>query len=386
MPPDFDIVCFSNDWGGDPLSKTHLMRLATRNHRVLWVESLGNRAPRASGRDLARIGRRLAKVTAGVREVEPNLFVLSPFALPVYGSRLAQAANATLLSAQVRLAMARLGMERPVVISYLPAAAPVVDRLGASLVVYHCVDEFSEFKGAGNAIATLERQLVARSDLVVCASQPLLEAKRPLHPSVHLLRHGVDHRHFAQSVRPELAVHPLVRDLPKPVLAFVGLIAEWVDQELLAAVADHFAHGTLLVVGHANVEAKVLSRRKNVVFTGRRPYTELPSILRGVDVSLVAFRENELARNSNPLKAREYLAAGLPVVSTPIPEIERLGLCHIASGPRDFIAAIEGALAAGAGPSELRSAAIRHESWESRWTELEALIRESLRPSARSAG
>ena len=81
-----DLVVFSNDWDGDPLSKTHIMRILARDNRVLWVNSIGNRAPKANAHDARRIWKKLSTFTEGVREVEPNLFVLAPLAVPLYGS------------------------------------------------------------------------------------------------------------------------------------------------------------------------------------------------------------------------------------------------------------------------------------------------------------
>ena len=78
-----DIVVFSNDWDGDPLSKTHIMRILSRENRILWVNSIGNRAPKANAHDAQRIFRKLASFTQGIKEVEPNLFVLAPLAIPL---------------------------------------------------------------------------------------------------------------------------------------------------------------------------------------------------------------------------------------------------------------------------------------------------------------
>ena len=374
----FDIVCFSNDWDGDPLSKMHLMRLAARHNRVLWVSSVGNRAPRATSRDLRRMGRKLQQAFGGLKEVEANIHVLSPLALPVYGHDWIRRVNGVALAGQVKRAMRQLGMSRPIVISFLPGAAPAVSHLDALLRVYYCVDEFSAFDGAGAAIASLERELIARSDLVICSAERLVRAKKKQHPRVELVRHGVDVAHFSHAVQPGSSVSELVADLPRPVLGFVGLMAEWVDQELLGALADHYPHGTVVIVGREDCDTTALRLRRNVLFVGRRPYTELPSIMKGFDVALVPFRDNELTLAANPLKAREYLAAGLPVVSTPIPEVERLGACRIARGPEGFIAAIDAVLAEGAGPSAARSATMATESWESRWDEVAALLAERL--------
>ena len=373
-----DIVCFSNDWDGDPLSKMHLMRLAARHNRVLWVSSVGNRAPRATSRDLQRMARKLTQAFGGVREVEANIHVLAPLALPVYGHEWIRRLNGRALAAQVNHAMRRLGMSRPIVISFLPGAAPAISHIDAQLRVYYCVDEFSAFDGAGAAIASLERELIARSDLVICSAERLVLAKKKLHPRVELVRHGVDVAHFGRALQSGSALSELVSDLPHPVRGFVGLMAEWVDQELLGALADHYARGTVVIVGREDCDTTALRMRRNVLFVGRRPYAELPSIMKGFDVALVPFRDSELTQAANPLKAREYLAAGLPVVSSPIPEVERLGGCRIARGPAGFIEAIDAILAEGAGPSAARAATMASESWEARWDDVAALLAERL--------
>jgi glycosyltransferase involved in cell wall biosynthesis len=388
MLQGIDIVCFSNDWDGDPLSKTHLMRLAARNNRVLWVNSIGNRAPRATARDFRRLGHKLVQVLEGVHEVEHNIHVLAPLALPIFGQAWAQELNGRILDAQIRTVQARLGMTNPIAISFLPGAASAFARMQARLHVYYCVDEFSAFDGAGLAIAQLERETIAHADLVICSSEKLQRAKERLHPRVALVRHGVDLAHFRRATDPTIPLSGLMRDLPRPVLGFVGLVAEWVDQELLSAIAERFSEGTLVIVGREDCDTTLLRTHPNIVFLGRRPYAELPSIMKGFDIGLVPFRENELAEAANPLKAREYVAAGLPVISTPIPEVERLGVCRIASGAPEFIRAIEGILADGAGPTTARSATMAAHSWDSRWTEVESLFAEQLglsSPERRSA-
>jgi hypothetical protein len=141
-----DIVCFSNDWNGDPLSKTHLMKILARENRILWVNSVGNRRPTASARDLRRIVEKLRDVARGITEPWPNIHVLGPLAVPAYGE-LGRALNRRILRAQSLAAMRKLHFTRPISWSFLPASAPVSGTLGEELVVYHCVDEFSKFTG-----------------------------------------------------------------------------------------------------------------------------------------------------------------------------------------------------------------------------------------------
>ncbi|WP_242395143.1 glycosyltransferase [Anaeromyxobacter oryzisoli] len=377
-----DIVCFSNDWDGDPLSKTHIMRILARENRVLWVNSIGNRAPRATAADAARIWKKLRDVARGTFLAEPNLHVLPPLYVPAYGSAIARAANGHLLRLQVLGAMRRLGLRDVVSWSFLPSAAAVAGTLGEALVVYHAVDEFSAFSDASSHVAELERRLLRRADLVIVSSERLLAAKREVNPRTVLVRHGVDHAHFARALDPTLAVPAPLARLPRPVIGFFGLLADWIDLELVRRVADAYPRASVVLLGKAIADLRPLEGARNVHLFGRRPYAELPAWCRGFDVALTPFRRNELALAANPLKAREYVAAGLPNVCTDLPELRRIPGCTVTRTADEFVAAVGEALRSG-GPSEARSALVRGEGWEAKVDELRAHVAAA---EARGAG
>ncbi len=361
-----DIICFSNDWSGDPLSKTHLMRLLARDNRILWVNSIGYRAPTASKADINRAFRKLVAAAGPVTEPERNIFVLNPIAIPAYGSPRVRELNRRLLRFQVKRAMRRLGFRRPVNWVYMPAAAVVAGDLGEDLLIYHCVDEYTGFSGvSARSIAELEERLIRRSDLVVVSSELLYQSKVRINPHTVLVRHGVDHAHFYRALDPETTVPDDIARLPRPIIGFFGLIADWVDVDLMAHVAKQFSEGSLVLLGKATTDVSVLERLPNVHLLGRKHYDQLPAYCKGFDVALMPFRINELTLNSNPLKVREYLAAGLEVVSTPIPEVEVLGLCRIGADGESFVREVRAALT-NPGPRAERSEAVRGESWEAR--------------------
>lgn len=366
-----DIVCFSNDWDGDPLSKTHLMRLLARENRILWVNSLGNRTPRASASDAAKILRKLRAAAQGVVEVEHNIHVLSPLYVPAYASEAARSANRALVRHQVRRAMSRLGMSRPITWSFLPSAAPVAGTLGESLVVYHVVDEFSAFSDVSEGVAELERRLLERADLVVASSQRLLEAKRRVNPRTVLVRHGVDWAHFARACEPGPIPAELAR-LPRPVIGFFGLVADWIDLALVRRVADAYPRASVVLVGKVVTSTAPLAGAGNVHLVGRKPYAELPDWCRGFTVALTPFKRNDLALAANPLKAREYVAAGLPNVCTDLPELRAVPGCTVARDDDAFVAEVGRAIAAGGGPALARSALVRADGWEAKIDELRA--------------
>jgi glycosyltransferase involved in cell wall biosynthesis len=381
-----DLVVFSNDWDGDPLSKVHIMRILSRDNRVLWVNSIGNRAPKANAHDLRRIWKKLASFTEGIREVEPNLFVLAPLAIPFYGSEAVRAANRTLLRAQVLRAMRRLHFKRPISWSFLPASAPVSGRLGEEFVVYHCVDEFSAFSDTnGRYIAEMEERLLRRADLVITSAERLRDNKVRVNPNTVLVRHGVDFNHFVKACDPATRIPEDIASLPRPILGFFGLVADWVDLEAIAAAARAHPEGSVVVIGKVapDVDPAVLKAEPNIHLLGRKPYAELPGYCRAFDVALMPFRVNELTLNANPLKVREYLAAGLPVVSSDIPEVRKVGLCKVARDTEDFVRKVDECLAEGAGPSLERAERIRHESWEAKVEEIRAFVGEAMLKAGR---
>ena len=381
-----DIVCFSNDWDGDPLSKMHAMKILARENRVLWVNSIGNRRPTATARDARRILKKLGGAVLGLQERHPNIWVLTPLAIPFYGSELVRAANGALLKAQIQRAILQLGFQDPISWSFLPSSAPVSGLLGESLVVYHCVDEFSAFSDApAKEIRELERRLLLRSDVVICSSEKLRADKARVNPNAHLVQHGVDLAHFARAFDPRTTVPDDLRGAPGPVIGFWGLIADWVDLQLIRHVADAFSGGTVVLLGNASTDLGPLQGARNVRLLGRRPYDDLPRYARAFDVALMPFRVNELTLAANPLKVREYLAAGLPVVSTAIPEVERLGLCRIGKDADGVVREIAAAIAAGPGPSEVRAAQVRSEGWEARVAEMQEIVLATLQARKKAA-
>lgn len=372
-----DIVCFANDWDGDPLSKKHVMTRLARRNRVLWVNSTGNRRPRASVGDLRRSAAKIRQFARGMRPAGHGIHVYPPIFVPLFGSAAARRLNRSLLVGGLNRARRRLGFSSPITWSFLPTSADVAGSLGERLVVYHCVDEYTEFSGTdGGAVAAMERRLLERADVVIVSSAPLLEAKRKHNPNVHLVTHGVDVEHFRRACSPATAVPEELAALPRPVIGFFGLIADWVDLDLLRRLALARPDWSLALLGKVDTDPEPLLGLDNVHLFGRRPYDELPGWCKGFDVAVLPFAINELTLAANPLKLREYLAAGLPVVATPIPEVERLGaLVRTGRDAGEFAARIEELLAAGRrGPDPAASRRMDGESWDEKVRRMSEIV------------
>ncbi len=372
-----DILCFSHDWSGDPLSKTHLMRVLSRDNRVLWVNALALRTPTSSSKDVARIISKLKKFTEPLEEVEKNIFVLNPLAIPAYGNPLVRGFNRRVLLSQIRKAMRKLGFKRPVNLVFNPAAGLLTGNLGAEKLIYYCVDEYSAFTGAAAGLKQIEDKLFADSDLVIVSAEKLYEEKKKFNRETHLIRHGTDWQHFRKALSNDTRVPREIRDLPGPIIGFHGLLADWVDFEGIKRVAEDFSQGSVVLVGKIAVDAErkigILEGVENIHFIGRRPYEELPAFCKGFDVGINPFIINDLTLAANPLKVREYLAAGLPVVSSDLPEVRILEHCFRYDSHDGFVAEIEKALAHTSSRTEI-SDSVKSESWESKVDELRRIL------------
>ncbi len=373
-----DIICFSNDWDADPLSKKHIMtRLAARN-RILWVNSIGNRNPTASVRDCKRIAVKLAAFARGHRRVAENLYVYTPLAIPFHGNAFSRWLNRFALTLQLRWITGKLGFRNPITWTFVPSSADVAGSLGESRVIYHCTDEFTEFSGTDRAaIGEMEKKLILKSDAVIVCSDRLRHSKLKQGIVPSLVTHGVDVDHFRKACDPETGVPADIAAIWKPIVGFFGLIEDWVDLDLIGYLARERPWWSFVLIGKLVRDDSPVRGLANVHLLGRKDYRELPAYAKAFDAAILPFVINELTLASNPLKLREYLAAGVPVVSSAIPEAERLrGLVQIASTPQEFLRELDHRI--GNGTPRVERLRISHamdaETWDHKVEELSRIV------------
>ena len=380
-----NIVCFAKDWSEDPTSNNHVMKMLARDNRVLWMNSIATRAPSlTSSRDLHKIATKLKSFAKGPIHVENQLDIYTPVVLPFPHSALATRVNERILRSSIGLLRRRRGMNDFQLWSFIPSAAKYIGKLDESLVVYYCTDEWSHFSSVDrDRTMALERELCEKADIVFTTAATLLETKRPFNPETHLALHGVDQGHFARALDPATEVAPEMKNLSHPVVGFVGLIQDWVDIDLIRYMAERHRDWQLVLVGKSLVDLSSIERLPNVHLLGRKPYESLPAYLKAFDVGIIPFKLNELTRNVNPIKLREYLSAGLPVVSTDMPEVARYvkaagelaNACTVVTHHEDFDAAVVRALATDSPAARrARSEAMLAETWERKVAALGAHI------------
>ena len=364
-------------------------RMAARGHRVLFVESTGLRSPAllGSGHDRRRVWARLRGWLRGARPAGENLWVLSPLALPAGWPAPLRALSERWLARSVARCAGRLGLRRPVVWAFLPTALAVARRLDGRRLVYHCVDRYAANPGVdAERIAQAEAEMLAAADRVLAASPELAAGLRRLRPDAICLPNVADVALFGRALRENLPEPPELAGVPRPRAIYVGNLAAYrVDFRLLAALARSLPDVHQVLVGAVGLgDAGAPSRAwrelvdlPNVHAFGPRPQETLPAWLRHADVALIPFLDNEHTRASLPLKLWEYLAAGLPVVASDLPnfgEPARAGLVRTARGAPAFAEAVRAALAEPAARRAERHERARAHDWPARIDELERLL------------
>ncbi|HYP18027.1 MAG TPA: glycosyltransferase [Opitutus sp.] len=262
------------------------------------------------------------------------------------------------------------------------AVTAFAGHLDESLIVYDCMDELSQFKGAPPELLQRERELLEVADVVFCGGRKMRDKRLRVNPNSHFYGTGVDCRHFGTALSPSTKVAPEIAALNGPVLGYFGVVDERIDYELLAALADANPKWHVVMVGpFAKVDPAQFPQRPNLHWLGGRAYADLPAFTKGFSVCLMPFALNEATEYINPTKALEYMAAGRPVVSTALDEVKSnfSNVARIAKSPAEFIALCRREVEA---PSQARIARglklAAENTWEANVAKMEAHVADAL--------
>jgi glycosyltransferase involved in cell wall biosynthesis len=381
-----DILCFSStDWGGVWGSRQQVMlRFARRGHRVLFIERPAglehlSRYPRLRQRKFRRW-------REGLRQVQDNLWIVSlPPLLPGrYYSVTINRINQWFTACWSRRYLRKLAFTAPVLWFYNPEQEPLIGRFGEQLSVYHCIDEFTAGTTGRKrrSIASLEAALLHRVDIVFANSLPTYENKHRFNPHTYRIPSGADVAHFAQALDSTVPVHPAIMDIPQPRIGYIGHINERLDYTVLEYLARQRPTWSLVLVGDTypwTLEAPPLRRLRalpNVHFLGQYPFAEIPALVKGMDICLLPYVDDERAHYRSPLKLYEYLAAGKPVVSTDHPEAQELGdVVYMTSAVETFLERVAQALAQDSPERrQQRVTVAQQHSWDRRVDQMEHIV------------
>lgn len=358
-----DLVCWSHlRWDFVYQRPQHLLTRAAADRRVFFFEE-----PVFNGSMHLEVRER----DAGVKVITPHL----PAGLH------SDVARQAVLNEMLHRFFSKNRISEYVFWYYTPMALEFTRQFSPVATVFDCMDELSAFQGAPQQLLEREKDLLSLADVVFTGGYSLYEAKRHRHPAVYAFPSSIDRAHFNQArTRQEDPADQ--KEIPHPRLGFFGVIDERFDVQLIDEAAAARPDWQFIMIGPVvKIDPSSLPQRANIHYLGGKDYRELPGYIAGWDVALLPFAQNESTRFISPTKTPEYLAAGKPVVSTPIQDVVRpygeMELVQIASNTDEFVAAIERALSPDAtNDNWLRQvdSFLAQTSWDDTWERMSALI------------
>ena len=380
------MVCFSGvDWwyhnGG--LFCPQVMRRLSRNYRVLFVNSLGMRVPsfRNDKNAIKKIIRKLCSMRHFVKKVEYRMYVFSPLSLPFYGSRFGTIFNTFLVSLQVKLAMICLRFTAPIFYVECPPAMEVIKKLRRKYLIYQRTDLFEAMPGGNKQyIAALDDELTRSADLVLYVNSTLWKQGLQKNSNSLLLGHGVDFGLFSGAEKTSYIPEDIA-GIPRPIIGYFGDISDkTIDIALLEFVVEKLPDMSFLFVGSISTDINRLKRFKNVHFLGSKPYEQIPFYGKEFDVAIMPWNKSKWIEFCNPIKVKEYLALGKPIVSMYYPEIEPYrDVVYVAQDYDSFVSCIlEAAKENNPAMKQLRRERVRNETWDSKVEQIVAVMERDL--------
>jgi glycosyltransferase involved in cell wall biosynthesis len=355
---DIDLVCFSHlRWGFVFQRPNHLLSRFSKHQRVFFIEE-----------PIFHDGDEKLEI----ENYNENLFVVTPHIKGGLSEEEVQNRQRQFINKL----FTNMNIERYFSWYYTPMALPFTDHLSPEVVVYDCMDELSAFKFAPPQLTILEKELLRKADVVFTGGQSIYEAKKDAHHNIYAFPSSIDKHHFGKARKikqdPEDQKH-----IPYPRFGFFGVIDERFDIELIDAVAKAKPDWQFILLGPiVKIDPESLPRYRNVHYLGGKKYEELPEYLAGWDIAMVAFAMNESTKFISPTKTPEYLAAGKPVISTPIRDVVRPygdnKLVHIVSNADEFIKAAEKELSKKRKTSWLKKVDdfLLYNSWDRSWGQM----------------
>jgi glycosyltransferase involved in cell wall biosynthesis len=264
---------------------------------------------------------------------------------------------------------------------YTPMALQISDHLQPVIRIYDCMDELSAFKFAPEALKELEKKLMGLADVVFTGGHSLYEAKKDQHHNIYPFPSSIDYDHFskARRVTQEQADQECI---PHPRFGFYGVIDERFDIQLLSEIASRKTDWHFVLIGPVvKITEQDLPRHNNIHFLGIKNYNELPMYLAGWDVAIMPFALNESTRFISPTKTPEYLAAGKPVISTPIADVMRHyhSVVNFVTNADDFILAAEKDIQYDEVWLHHVDALLAENSWDKTWNRMKEIIESAVR-------
>lgn len=372
---NIDILCFGGeDWWykNQAHIDMQLMRRFSKSGTVLYVNSIVMQKPNIGEGKMffRRLVRKTKSILTGLKMSHAGFWVYSPLTLPVHHIGWLRRLNEIILRIQLLLVTHKLGMRNTMVWVACPAACDTAIKMKRELLVYQRTDRHEEYLNVDyDTISKYDQELKAQADMTIFVNSQLYKQERWQCKKAINLDHGVDFETFASAIRhPEKPLD--IASIPKPIAGYFGEIDEVkLDIDFIEEIADLLPEVSFVFIGKASLKFYRLADKKNVWLLGHKPYEQIPHYGKCFNVALLPWIQSHWTEAANPIKIKEYLALGKPIISTPVfTQIEQYrDVAYVANTPEEFAHCIVKALSEDS-PERIavRRKKVQYDTWDSK--------------------
>ena len=321
------------------------MRLLATENRIIYVNAIGIRKFSWQISQFSLYLNRIVRLFSKNKKGSSDVIVCNPWIIPLIYNGLITKINKRLIQFQFKRLLSKLDFENYILWIGTPSAVFLLDIFKPDLIVYNPVDRYHSFTFVNKPkLMEYEQQITSESDLILCTSEKIKNDLYSYNENCFTLTHGVAFKHFNLAYNSREYPSDII-DIPKPIIGYFGSLADWINDELLIKCAFRYADASIVLIGGISRDMGNLKKLKNVFLLGYKDFNELPIYLNQFSVCLIPFHINQLTEGVDPIKLREYLCLGKPVVSVDLPEVRALkDLVYIGEDENDFILKVGTAL------------------------------------------
>ncbi len=346
------IIHFSADdyWQSNPHSRLHLSRALSQTYKILWVNPIGSRIPSMKKKGFRKkIFRKINTLLKPFKKIDDNFYVTTLLIFPSFKKNFIQKVNTQLSKVQIKIIFIALRIKNPILFYTSPIFANTLDIIRHKFSFYYYSDKYSAFREftqkTRDFIETLDKKIYTNANLIICASQLIYdELKKKTSNEVIYYPHQVDFKLFNNTNN--LGKPEDLQNIQSPVIGYYGTLTDSNDWEIIKYCADNRPNYNFVFIGRKDIPDTGLERYKNVFFLGKKSYSEIPVYGSFFDVAIMFWIRREWIKNCSPLKLKEYLSLGKPVVSTVIEEIVKYysDIIYLADNKEQFLEALDNAI------------------------------------------
>jgi glycosyltransferase involved in cell wall biosynthesis len=366
------IVCFGGlDWWYH--NRGHidfqLMKRFSKSADVLYINSIVMQKPKLSQPKtfLKKLIRKSKSISRGLQKVDTGFYVYSPVSLPLHHISLTKKMNELIVGLQISRACSGLNIRSPLVWVACPAACNIAINMKKSMLIYQRTDKFEEFPNIDSSvIKKYDLLLKQHANVTFFVNEKLYNAESTQCRNAVLIDHGVDFEKFAFAEKIDYMPRE-IKDLQKPIVGFFGGIdSHTFDIDFVDKLTDLMKNVSFVFIGKYSLDCSRLLSKPNVLMLGQKPYEQIPHYGKHFDVAIMPWNQNRWIDSCNPIKLKEYLALGKPIVSTPFSELDKYSdVVYVSDNPLEFSQLIYKALAENSSRLiEARKSKVRSCTWD----------------------